>query len=599
MRRSVMGLLVVGSVLLSACGEKEQRVVAPPRPVAAIGVPEPPPGCMSLPDISASITALFPAGPLADSATARLDSIAVLLGPIVGGPDTAAAQQVALRLVGFTVKAYLAGSLSGGTSDATRDSTAALINGFLCYAGLAADFQPGALTPEGAAQLVPADSSSTVVTGTQAAGMQVDSGSVDRTVLVTIYRLPDSPGPLLTQLDQYPIFYEFHVTPANAVVEPVVVGACQLSSPVPPDPSRLRLAHNVPPFTMGSIEILPLAPTPFLDCSSVSIGARPTGNRLLDLALAGWHRAGRVLASVLAPSRLMAAPYYAAGGVGGTTRNFSPFGAVDTLLLMTPNSATSQTAPAGSAVASPPSVAVRTPQGHGVSGLPVAFAVTQGGGSLTGASATTDATGVATVGSWTLGAMPGSNALAATGTAPHAGSGILGSPLAFTATGLARDTTLAACVPSRGDGEDLRTPFVAAAYPGTTLREVDLFLASNARANRPTPYTFRLTARAGDPRGAILGTSTVTVSLRGTPSENLEVHFPFDDEPAVTGSGPVVFQLEALGGDGRAKLSYAVSDRGDRDRRRGARCPVTVLEGGRWPFRDGAESVGIRIVGAP
>lgn len=90
-----------------------------------------------------------------------------------------------------------------------------------------------------------------------------------------------------------------------------------------------------------------------------------------------------------------------------------------------------QSAPAGSAVSIPPSVKVTDSRGNGVSGVAVIFAVATGGGSITGANATTDASGVAAVGSWTLGSAAGQNSLTAT-----AGS-LTGSPLTITATGTA------------------------------------------------------------------------------------------------------------------------------------------------------------------
>ena len=59
------------------------------------------------------------------------------------------------------------------------------------------------------------------------------------------------------------------------------------------------------------------------------------------------------------------------------------------------------------------------------------FAVASGGGSITGASQSTNASGIATVGSWTLGTTAGTNTLTATFT----GSGLTGNPVTFTATG--------------------------------------------------------------------------------------------------------------------------------------------------------------------
>jgi adhesin/invasin len=46
-----------------------------------------------------------------------------------------------------------------------------------------------------------------------------------------------------------------------------------------------------------------------------------------------------------------------------------------------------------------------------VAGATLTFSVTGGGGSVTGGVTTTDANGIATVGSWILGPNPGSNTL--------------------------------------------------------------------------------------------------------------------------------------------------------------------------------------------
>ncbi len=71
----------------------------------------------------------------------------------------------------------------------------------------------------------------------------------------------------------------------------------------------------------------------------------------------------------------------------------------------------------GSAVATPPAVTVRNAGGSPLAGVGVTFTVEAGGGSVTGASAVSDANGVARVGSWTLGTTPGENRLRATVTA--------------------------------------------------------------------------------------------------------------------------------------------------------------------------------------
>ena len=91
-----------------------------------------------------------------------------------------------------------------------------------------------------------------------------------------------------------------------------------------------------------------------------------------------------------------------------------------------PNAGDLQSAPAGTAVAVAPSVMVLGAIEEPLPGVTVVFAVASGGGSATGLSAVTNALGIATVGSWTLGTAPGPNTLTATAGALSA---------TFTATG--------------------------------------------------------------------------------------------------------------------------------------------------------------------
>lgn len=68
---------------------------------------------------------------------------------------------------------------------------------------------------------------------------------------------------------------------------------------------------------------------------------------------------------------------------------------------------------AGQAVTPAPAVQVLDGFNNPVPGVPVTFAVAQGGGVATGTSATTNASGIAQVGSWTLGSVAGFNLLTA------------------------------------------------------------------------------------------------------------------------------------------------------------------------------------------
>lgn len=106
------------------------------------------------------------------------------------------------------------------------------------------------------------------------------------------------------------------------------------------------------------------------------------------------------------------------------------------------NSGTSISGIVGAPVSPAPSVIVRDQDDNPFAGATVTFAVVSGGGSIAGASLTTDASGVATVGAWTLGATAGANVLTAS----------VGSlTTTFTATGTAG--AAASLTKSSGDGQ--------------------------------------------------------------------------------------------------------------------------------------------------
>ena len=72
-----------------------------------------------------------------------------------------------------------------------------------------------------------------------------------------------------------------------------------------------------------------------------------------------------------------------------------------------------QTAQIGTAVSVAPAVLVKDGGGQAMAGVSVTFTVAAGGGSITNATITTNAEGIATSGSWTLGTTAGSNILEA------------------------------------------------------------------------------------------------------------------------------------------------------------------------------------------
>jgi hypothetical protein len=380
--------------------------------------------CLAPDSIQTLIRNLF-RGRDRSAALSRFGQILRKLDPTPPGPDTSAARVHALRLVDFVVKKYTDGQLTGGTSDPTRRAVIQLLNGILCTVGLPQTFGPGAFTGDDAAQVIfPTSPTTVVLTGTEWAGVEIQTGSVSEPTLVQITRLPDSPGPLLTPFDQYPLFYEYTATPAGAFLQDVVVGTCLLEGVQPPDPTRLRLAHNVPPFTPGSIEILPLAAAPFLDCTDAGLAAAPPSG-WMELA-GGGARLLRAALAALAPRPAYAATYFGAG-LGGTVRTFSPFGAVDTLGIATRDAPIEQGgAPFASLV--PPAMILTTPTGRPMEGVPVQF-VLSGPGTLTGGNAVSDATGRAAAEAWSLG-IEGMSTVQGTAVAP-AGAGFTGSPMLF------------------------------------------------------------------------------------------------------------------------------------------------------------------------
>ena len=94
-----------------------------------------------------------------------------------------------------------------------------------------------------------------------------------------------------------------------------------------------------------------------------------------------------------------------------------------------------QTADAGTAVPDPLEVIVVDASGHGVPGVTVTFTVTSGGGFVQNPTPSTDKTGTASAGVWTLGTVAGSQTLTASA------ADIPGAPLKFTALAKAGPTT--------------------------------------------------------------------------------------------------------------------------------------------------------------
>jgi hypothetical protein len=118
-----------------------------------------------------------------------------------------------------------------------------------------------------------------------------------------------------------------------------------------------------------------------------------------------------------------------------------------------------QTATAGTAVAIPPAITVANAAGTPLQGVAVSFSVTTGGGSVTGANATTDDQGVAAVESWTLGTAVGANELTAVAS---------GLSVTFSATG-ELDTIPFLVIPTKGFDQNATAGTEVAIPPEVTV----------------------------------------------------------------------------------------------------------------------------------
>lgn len=151
-------------------------------------------------------------------------------------------------------------------------------------------------------------------------------------------------------------------------------------------------------------------------------GATATTNAAGIAAVGSW-----TLGQAAGPNRLTAT----STSVPGVTVTFDAAAGAGPAARIEGFAGNNQTGTAGGFVATKPSVKVTDANGNFIAGHAVTFSPASGSGTVTGGSAITDATGVATVGSWKLGPTPGPQILFAS--AP----GLTGDPVSFAATAVA------------------------------------------------------------------------------------------------------------------------------------------------------------------
>jgi Domain of unknown function DUF11 len=141
---------------------------------------------------------------------------------------------------------------------------------------------------------------------------------------------------------------------------------------------------------------------------------------------------GSGMTSVMATANLIAGSYLVSASVNSvsTGASFALSNLRGPAALLAANNGPDFSGTAGLPMAVAPAVVVTDSFGNAVPGIAVDFVVGAGSGSITGDSASTDVSGIASVGGWTQGADPGANTLQASA------AGLGGSPITFTAMGI-------------------------------------------------------------------------------------------------------------------------------------------------------------------
>ncbi len=288
-----------------------------------------------------------------------------------------------------------------------------------CFAGINATLPQST----NAWVVYPTDLTRTLVTDDGHAGIRLSGANVDATSLISIVPSADT---LNTNLDKYPVVYEFSKYPSNTFSSEIIAAVCGSIDVNTPDPvlDRLMLGHNI---GGTGFELLNEVPIDFLSCGDLVVSNAPTslGDRLLAMLL----------------PKMLYALGPGASGIGGTLLEFSPIGPVDPRINVTPNAA-GTSAPIGSLVIPSPALTLSTPNGKWLSNIPVHFAITSGGGSITPAATSSNSVGVASSSDWRLGTTTGNNSATATPTTGgDAVSGVVFVPAASTFTATATGPT--------------------------------------------------------------------------------------------------------------------------------------------------------------
>lgn len=197
-----------------------------------------------------------------------------------------------------------------------------------------------------------------------------------------------------------------------------------------------------------------------------------------------------------------------------------------------------QTTVAGTAVPVDPAVRVRDALNNPVANVSVTFTVTNGGGTVSGPSGSgastvvaTNASGIATLTSWTLGAIAGSNSMSATASGP--GGPLTGSPLLFTATGTAGTASQVTII--------AQPP--ASVASGATFGTTPVVQLQDAGGNPVSTSGVNVTVSISSGSGTLNGTKTQPTNSSGQAS------FPGLSISGLAGQFTLDFDSGSLTGD--------------------------------------------------
>ncbi len=344
------------AVILSACSERPQT---PTEPGAALASAKKdatgsclspfPLGTSTTPvnDLQDQINAMFAGSPNLNAANAKLRSIASQCAK----GNVGNARHEASTFVDWMVKKYGQGALPGAAALAL---SGVISDVFIAVGGAGGGIDPGAFGPEGAVGYYDANSNDDFLlrNGNMTAAIKIRAHCLP-TSLITIIRLPDSPGQLVSTggRSQFPPFYDINAANPEgdhtiaADCDNMVVGFC-VTDAVLAQTSNPQVGHNPSAqereeLDKGPFEVLPAGNSDqyaelqleFCPGSANGFSDLRLGNAggLGDLALYAWHAAmgyARPVADIFLPEPLHAT---VVGGLGvsGLPRGISPFGVVD------------------------------------------------------------------------------------------------------------------------------------------------------------------------------------------------------------------------------------------------------------------------------